>query len=163
MGLFIMKKYITLFAGILVCSHIYADSYVFGGRAHFRGVLVHESCAISVEKNRLTTKTPHIPVQIHFSFCPMSIYDNLAIGLSEPNKHTQEIFFTTPQAKNDFDKEINIQGYEYISIGQRLIQYITLPKDDQNIKEKSINLFINHNFENTLAQSQHILISVFYP
>ncbi len=163
MGLFIMKKYITLFAGILVCSHIHADSYVFGGQAHFRGVLVHESCAVSVEKARVTTETPYLPVQIHFSLCPMSIYDNLAIGLSEANKHTHEIFFTTPQAKNDFDKEINIQGDEYISLGQRLIQSVALPKDDKNIREKSVNVFLNQSIEEPFTPSQHVLISVFYP
>ncbi len=33
-----MKKYIALIAGILVSTHIYAESYVFGGKAQFLGL-----------------------------------------------------------------------------------------------------------------------------
>ena len=64
-----MKKYITLIAGILVSTHIYAESYVFGGRAHFQGVLINQSCSILIENNAaVSIKTPILQFKSIFHY-----------------------------------------------------------------------------------------------
>ncbi|MDR0235327.1 hypothetical protein [Acinetobacter sp.] len=159
-----MKKYMILIAGILVSTHIYADSYVFGGRAHFYGVLVNQSCSISIEETaRDAIKTPYSPIQVHFSLCSDSIYDNLAIGLSKQNKQNRELFFTSPHAKNDIEKENNLQNFEALRNDQKLIHHIDQTTHYDSISTTSVNIFLQPTLENVLKQSPNILISVFYP
>lgn len=166
MSLFTMKKYITLIAGILVSTHSYAESYVFGGRAHFQGVLINQSCSILIENNAaVSIKTPNSPIQINFSLCPVSIYDNLAIGLSEQNKPTHEMFYTDPKARNDFDinQELNIQSLEQTGLDQKFIRQIDRPERYDSFAKNRIGILLNQTSEKSSAQASNILISVFYP
>ena len=159
-----MKRYITLIAGILVSTHIYAESYVFGGKAQFLGALLNQSCAIAIESTVYTsTRAPQSPIQIHFSACPVDYYDNLIISLSEPNQLKKEMFSTTAQTLNDFDKEINVQDAEYKRLGQKFIQHIDLPKHDGSDAPKSVRVYLNKPVENSSVQAPHFLIAVFYP
>ena len=115
MSLFTMKKYITLIIGILVSTHIYAESYVFGGRAHFQGVLINQSCSILIENNAaVSIKTPNSPIQINFSLCPVSIYDNLAIGLSEQNSPDKQ----RAMGQIAFAKSLDLSGDAQLSGGR---------------------------------------------
>ncbi|MBO3653061.1 hypothetical protein [Acinetobacter bereziniae] len=159
-----MKKYIALLTLILINIDIYAESYIFGGKAQFMGALINQGCFISLEAPILRTSgVANNPLKIYFSSCPVDIYDHLVIGLSKHNERTSEVFFTNSQAKNNFDKEINIQGFEYISLGQRLIDHIVLPISDQNSSQKKINIFFNKELNASSTQVPHIVISVFYP
>jgi hypothetical protein len=159
-----MKKYMILIAGVLLNTHLYADSYVFGGRAHFYGALVNQSCSISFEQTvQDVIEAPESPIQLHFSLCTDSIYDNLAIGLSKQNKQVPEIFFKFPQAKNDLDKEINIQNFESMSRGQSFISQFDQKTHYGAISTKSVNLFLQPTLKSSLNQSPNILISIFYP
>ncbi|WP_336932219.1 hypothetical protein [Acinetobacter bereziniae] len=145
-------------------SHIYADRYVFGGKAQFIGALISQGCSISIENPSLSTSQSLCdPIQIQFSSCPVYIYDHLTIGLSKQNKQTKEIFFTNSQAKNDFDKEISIQGFGYISLGQKLIDHVDQATQDQNSAKKKINIFLKKPLDISAPQAQHILVSIFYP
>lgn len=159
-----MKRYITLTAGILVSTHIYAESYIFGGKAQFLGVLLNQSCSIFIDSSAYTSiKASQPPIQIHFSTCSVDYYNNLLISLSEPNQLKKEMFTTTAQTKNDFDKEINMQSTEQIRQGQKLIQHIDLPQNYDNDSRKSVRVYLNQSFENSSVQAPHFLISVFYP
>ncbi len=161
-----MKKYITLIAGILVNTHIYAESYVFGGKAHFQGVLINQSCSILIENNTaVSIKTPNSSIQINFSLCPVSIYDNLAIGLSEQNKPSYEMFYTDPKARNDFDihQELNIQGLQQTRLDQKFIRQIDRPERYDSFTKNKIGILFNQTSEKSSAQASNILISVFYP
>lgn len=159
-----MKRYITLIAGILANTHIYAESYVFGGKAQFMGVLLNQSCSIFIESSAYASiKASQPPIQIHFSTCSVDYYNNLLISLSEPNQLKKEMFTTTAQAKNDFDKEINVQSTEQILQGQKFIQHIDLPKNYDDDSRKSVGVYLNQSFENSMIQTPHFLISIFYP
>lgn len=159
-----MKRYITLIAGILVSTHIYAESYVFGGKAQFLGALLNQSCSIVIESTTYASMgAPQSPIQIHFSTCSVDYYNNLIISLSEPNQLKKEMFYTTAQTSNDFDKEINIQSAEYKRLGQKFIQHIDLPKHYDDESPKSVRVYLNTPFENSSTQAPHYLISVFYP
>ncbi|MFW1948058.1 hypothetical protein ACG907_09120 [Acinetobacter bereziniae] len=159
-----MKRYITLIAGILASTHIYAESYVFGGKAQFLGVLLNQSCSIFIESSAYTSiKTSQPPIQIHFSTCSVDYYNNLLISLSEPNQFQKEMFTTTVQTKNDFDQEINMRSIEQTGQGQKFIQHIDLPKNYDDDSRKSVRVYLNQTFENSSVQAPHFLISVFYP
>ncbi|MBJ9372084.1 hypothetical protein [Acinetobacter sp. TGL-Y2] len=159
-----MKKYITLIAGILVSTHIYAESYVFGGKAQFLGALLNQSCSISIESIVDTsTRAPQSPIQINFSTCSVDYYSNLIISLSEPNQLKKEMFTTTAQTKSEFDKEINIQSAEHKRLGEKFIQHIDLPKHYDDESPKSVRVYLNKSFEDSPTQAPHFLISIFYP
>jgi hypothetical protein len=159
-----MKRYITLIAGILVSTHIYAESYIFGGKAQFLGALLNQSCSISIESTAYaSTRAPQSPIQIHFSTCSVDYYNNLIITLSEPNQLKKEKFAETVQTKNDFDKEINIQSSEYKHLGRKFIQHIDLPKHYDDESPKSVQVYLNKPFEDSPTQAPHFLISIFYP
>ena len=163
-----MKKYITLLATMLITTHMYADGYVFGGRAHFQGVLINSSCSVLVENPTLVSiGTPDLPIQIHFSLCPVGIYNNLAIGLSEQNKSTEEVFYTNPQTQqeNDFEhhQDLNVRNIEPISRHSKLIRHIDLPDQYYDFSKKSIGVSLNQIQGNSPVHASNILISVFYP
>lgn len=157
-----MKKYIALIAGISVCTHIYAESYVFGGRAQFLGALLNQSCSISFETSA-SAKAPQSPIKIHFSTCSVDYYNNIIISLSEPDQVKKEMFYTVSQTKKDFDKQIKIQSAENARLGQKFIQHVDLPKHYDDDSTKSVRVYLNKPFENSPAQAPHFLISVFYP
>lgn len=159
-----MKKYIALITGILASTHIYAESYVFGGKAQFLGVLLNQSCSIFIESSAYASiKTSQPPIQIHFSTCSVDYYNNLLISLSEPNQLKKEMFTTTVQTKNDFDKEINVQSTEHVRQGQNFIQHIDLPKNYDDDSRKSVGVYLNQSFKSPTVQAPHFLISIFYP
>lgn len=161
-----MKKYITLLTAMLIITNIHAESYIWGGRAHFQGVLINPSCSVSIENQALVSiKTPNFPIQIHFSLCPENIYNNLIIGVSEQNKSAQELIYTVPKTKNDFDfnQGLNVQTIEHKNLQPKFIHHIELPTQYDDFLDKSIAVFLNQMQWNSSAHMPNILISIFYP
>ena len=166
MSLSPMKKCITLIVGILVSTHIYAESYVFGGKAHFQGVLINQGCSVLIKNNAASNiTTPDSPIEIIFSFCPVSIYDNLTIGLSEHNKPINEMFHTDIKVKSEFNinKELNINDLKQHRMVHKFIREIDRPKNYESLAKNSIGILFNPLPERPPTQASNLLISVFYP
>ncbi len=158
-----MKKYVILIAGVLLNTHLYADSYVFGGRAHFYGALVNQSCSISFEQTvQDVIEAPQSLFNFIFRYAPtVSTIILQLVYLSKINKFQR--FFKSPQAKNDLDKEINIQNFESMSRGQSFISQFDHKTHYGAISTKSVNIFLQPTLKSSLNQSPNILISIFYP
>lgn len=161
-----MKKYIIIISGILVSTHTPAESYVFGGKAHFEGVLINQSCSILVENNTsVSIKTPNTPVQINFSMCSVSTYDNIGIGLSKHNQSVREFFYTDAKTKINLNsnKKIELESSLRPNSNQKMIHKIDLPKHYDHFSKNSIAIRLNPESENTYDQKSNFLISIFYP
>jgi len=85
MGVFHMHKYLSALIGLLLALDSAANSYVFGGRAHFNGSLVNPSCAFSQDSNlkRLVNTELGTPLQLNVSDCSSMTYYNLSIALTD--------------------------------------------------------------------------------
>ncbi|MCX5469033.1 hypothetical protein [Acinetobacter nematophilus] len=159
-----MKKYISLMAGIFFSTPIYAESYVYGGEAHFKGALINQSCSVLIDNPAsISIKALQSPIQFHFLGCSVDYYSNIVVGLSELNKPDKEIFYTVQSAKNNFDQQVNISGRDSRYSNHKFIRHIDLPEDYDNTSKKSVRVFLNQSLKNTSNQSPLFLLSIFYP
>ncbi|MFW1942597.1 hypothetical protein ACG93R_03615 [Acinetobacter guillouiae] len=80
-----MHKYLSIAVGLLLALDSYANSYVFGGRAHFNGSLVNPSCAFSQDGNlkRLVNTEVDAELKLNVSDCSSMTYYNLSIAFTE--------------------------------------------------------------------------------
>lgn len=85
MGVFHMHKYLSVLIGLSLALDSSANSYVFGGRAHFNGSLVNPSCAFSQDSNlkHLVNTDVNALLQLNVSDCSSMTYYNLAIALTD--------------------------------------------------------------------------------
>ena len=85
MGVFHMNKYLSAVVGLLLALDSSANSYVFGGRAHFNGSLVNPSCAFSHDSNlkRLVNTEVGTRLQLNVSDCSSMTYYNLSIAFTD--------------------------------------------------------------------------------
>ncbi len=163
---FIFKKCLVFTIGILVISNSFAESYVFGGRAHFQGVLINQGCSILVEKNMpIHVKTPTLPVHVNFSLCPVGIYDNLTISLSELDRPLKRVFYFDAKNQNVIylNNELNIPSLDFIDSNKEFIRHIDLPSHYDSFSKNTMGIFLNQGNPNASTQASNILISVFYP
>ncbi len=86
MGLFHMNRYLAVLIGMAISLNASANSYVFGGRAHFNGSLVNPSCAFVPGNNlkHLTTIDLASFLELNVSNCSSTVYYNLEIALRDP-------------------------------------------------------------------------------
>lgn len=162
----VLTKYMIFIGTVLVGSNAFAESYVFGGRAHFQGVLLNQSCSILVERKKpAETKTPNLPVYVNFSLCPVGIYDNLTISLSELDRPLKSEFYL--DAKNQhviyLNNELNIPSLDFVNSNKEFIRHIDLPTQYDRFSKNTMGIFLNQGGKGTSQPASNILISVFYP
>lgn len=161
-----INQYAISLAMLCVVSSSVAESYVFGGRAHFQGVLINQGCSVLVH-NPLSTQieTPTSPIEVNFSLCPVGIYDNLTISLSELESPQKGEFFI--DAKNRkviyLNNELNIPSLDSISAKQQFIRHIDLPEQYDSFSKNTMDIFLNKPYRDPSVMTSNILISVFYP
>lgn len=85
MGVFHMHKYLSIAVGLLLALDSYANSYVFGGRAHFNGSLVNPSCAFAQDSNlkHSVNREESVHLKLNVSDCSSMTYYNLSIAFTE--------------------------------------------------------------------------------
>lgn len=160
------NQYLIFIAMLGVMSSSVAESYVFGGRAHFQGVLMNQGCSVLVSKEQSPNiKTPTIPIEVNFSLCPVGIYDNLTISLSELESLTKGEFYIDAQNRNVIylNNELNIPSLNLINVNQRFIHHIDLPTEYDSFSKNTMSIFMNQSYPEKSTLSSNILISVFYP
>lgn len=77
---------------------VYAESYVFGGRAHFNGVLVNAGCAIGLDnlpKEQQKLKRNFNEVVLRFSECSPWVFAQLSLNFSDIEQTPQKAFLQT--------------------------------------------------------------------
>ncbi len=162
----VFSKYVIFVGAVWIGCNAFAESYVFGGRAHFQGVLFNQSCSILVErKEPADTKTPTLPVYVNFSLCPVGIFDNLTISLSELDRPLKSEFYLDAKNQNVIylNNELNIPSLDFINSNKEFIQHIDLPTHYDRFSKNTMGIFLNQGGKDTFQQASNILISVFYP
>lgn len=80
-----MNKYLFVLVGLSLALDSYANSYVFGGRAHFNGSLVNPSCAFAQDSNlkHSVNREESVHLKLNVSDCSSMTYYNLSIAFTE--------------------------------------------------------------------------------
>lgn len=125
----------------------YAESYVFGGRAHFQGALVNQGCLMLVHTKDIrlihfNRKFKVFPTSI--TECPQDVYRNINISLLDKGQPVDGGFYLK------VDKAIN-QKNESL----RHFDLVNIPGEAA--------LYLNSDYKSVSRGLSGILISVFYP
>ncbi|TCM65170.1 hypothetical protein EC844_1157 [Acinetobacter calcoaceticus] len=160
-----MSKFITFTAGIFFSLNIYAESYVFGGRTHFQGVLVNQSCAFLVKTIRHASeiKAPEYSMLITFSMCPESVSSQLEIEFSEqhmPPINQLDTAVKTQQNRN-FKTVFYLSNLGSTRLGPYSIEKRVLPSLYHDQSSNHLGVVLTRVRED--RSSTPLLISVLYP
>lgn len=167
MGLFHMNKYLSVVVGVLLSVESYADSYVFGGRAHFNGSLVNPSCAFTLANNlkHLSHSVAEAQLQLNVSDCSSMTYYNLVIALADANAMPATASMQNTTTWIYLKPGLNLHH----SIAQLLDPVSTAAHtatDQASVLaaiDETIDLPLLSPTGDFSINSQNILISVFYP
>lgn len=169
MGLFHMNKYLAVVIGICISLNTFANSYVFGGRAHFNGSLVNPSCAFVPKNNLKNSASLDLGsfLELNVSNCSSSVYYNLAIALRDNSTiarssvyqlATGKSFYLLPGA-NLYHSQIREEALSQADLdvnGNHQVAELA------NIDE-TVALPLPFEVDQVSQNSTNILISVFYP
>lgn len=161
MGSSCMNKYLAVLIGVCLSLNASANSYVFGGRAHFNGALVGSGCVIVQENNLspdlLADNKPVLKLDV--SNCSPSVYYNLVIVMKYISNNTN---ISLSQVMSGEHSGLSPEREMRHSIS--LIGYPNkgeIPEGDTEYKTVVLPLPIE---KNQLPDGNaNILISIFYP
>ncbi|MCX5466354.1 hypothetical protein [Acinetobacter nematophilus] len=164
-----MNKYLAVVIGMSISLNTFANSYVFGGRAHFNGALVNPSCAFIPNNNlkHLTTIDLASFLELNVSNCSSTVYYNLAIELRDPrniasSSNSQSVseksFYLLPGANlhhSQVDEGVSSQVALDVNGNQRVVELANI--------DETVALPLPFEVSQVSQNSTNILISVFYP
>ncbi|MFW1745486.1 hypothetical protein ACG9XW_04555 [Acinetobacter guillouiae] len=139
---FLHKIIVCLLLSMFVVFNVHSASYLFGGRAHFQGALINQSCLIlvrdtaSVNFNRGFRVIP-----ASFKVCPRDVYKNIDVVLSSNGR-------VLGGGLNLIAVKKSAEGYESSDVGE--IQGEAIIYFDQNDKKEPM-------------YASSVLMTVFYP
>lgn len=170
MGLSHMNKYLTALVGMFLFQSAFADSYVFGGRAHFSGYLVNPSCLFAQESHSklVENRETESDLELSVSNCSSTVYYNLAIALKDANnRHRISDSLALPEQAFYLMPGMNLHHsnvYQRSAISQVAHEVTNTAQEPEltNIDETVVLPLSKLNGQST-ENSKNILISVFYP
>ncbi|CAM9300165.1 hypothetical protein ACBE110449_14545 [Acinetobacter bereziniae] len=170
MGLSHMNKYLTALVGMFLFQSAFADSYVFGGRAHFSGSLVNPSCLFAQESHSklVENRETESDLELSVSNCSSTVYYNLAIALKDANnRHLISDSLALPEQAFYLMPGMNLHHsnvYQRSAISQVAYEVTNTAQEPEltNIDETVVLPLSKLNGQST-ENSKNILISVFYP
>lgn len=165
-----MNKYLTVLVGIFVFQSAFADSYVFGGRAHFNGTLVNPGCSFSQDSNlkHLASVNQNHFLELNVSNCASTIYYNLAIAVKDIGNTTrganlsgypEQAFYFAPgtnlQHSNVYERSMLTQPENGIANA--------VPEAELTSIDETVVLPLSKLNAQLAENNTNILLSVFYP
>ncbi|ENW00309.1 hypothetical protein F938_00953 [Acinetobacter bereziniae LMG 1003 = CIP 70.12] len=156
-----MKRYLVVLIGMCLSLNAFANSYVFGGRAHFNGALVGSGCVFVQDGDlkRFDHDSGGVVLKLNVTNCSLPIYYNLRIVMKYVTKNAHvsvsqvmsgEQIGLMPQ--NELHHSIGLIGYPDKS---------SIIKDGTGDKEMELPLPIA---KDQMSQNgANFLISVIYP
>jgi hypothetical protein len=170
MGLSHMNKYLTALVGMFLFQSAFADSYVFGGRAHFSGSLVNPSCLFAQESHSklVENRETESDLELSVSNCSSTVYYNLAIALKDANnRHRISDSLALPEQAFYLMPGMNLHHsnvYQRSAISQVAHEVTNTAQEPEltNIDE-TVVLPLSKLSGQSTENSKNILISVFYP
>ncbi|WP_373350741.1 hypothetical protein [Acinetobacter bereziniae] len=165
-----MNKYLTALVGMFLFQSAFADSYVFGGRAHFSGSLVNPSCLFAQESHSklVENRETESDLELSVSNCSSTVYYNLAIALKDANnRHRISDSLALPEQAFYLMPGMNLHHsnvYQRSAISQVAHEVTSTAQEPEltNIDETVVLPLSKLNGQST-ENSKNILISVFYP
>lgn len=163
-----MHKYLSVLVGLLLALDSSANSYVFGGRAHFNGSLVNPSCAFSQNSNlkRLVNTDVNGHLKLNVSDCSSMTYYNLSIALTDVSLMTPNVIQQSTEQLIQLKPGLNLHN----SVAQILNPVTTdaVTATEQASFElvainETIDLPVLLKDSQLSKSSSNILMSVFYP
>ncbi|WP_151752066.1 hypothetical protein [Acinetobacter bereziniae] len=165
-----MNKYLTALVGMFLFQSAFADSYVFGGRAHFSGSLVNPSCLFAQKSHSklVENRETESDLELSVSNCSSTVYYNLAIALKDANnRHRISDSLALPEQAFYLMPGMNLHHsnvYQRSAISQVAHEVTNTAQEPEltNIDETVVLPLSKLNGQST-ENSKNILISVFYP
>ncbi|MCU4315192.1 hypothetical protein KTH46_09180 [Acinetobacter bereziniae] len=165
-----MNKYLTALVGMFLFQSAFADSYVFGGRAHFSGSLVNPSCLFAQESHSklVENRETESDLELSVSNCSSTVYYNLAIALKDANnRHRISDSLALPEQAFYLMPGMNLHHsnvYQRSAISQVAHEVTNTAQEPEltNIDE-TVVLPLSKLSGQSTENSKNILISVFYP
>lgn len=165
-----MNKYLTVLVGMFLFQSAFADSYVFGGRAHFSGSLVNPSCLFAQKSNFKfgENRETESHLELNVSNCSSTVYYNLAIALKDANNsHLISDSLALPEQTFYLMPGMNLPHsnvYQRSTLSQVAHEVTNMTQEPEltNIDETVVLPLSKLNGQST-ENSKNILISVFYP
>lgn len=163
-----MHKYLSVVVGLLLALDSYANSYVFGGRAHFNGSLVNPSCAFTQDNNLKHSANTEVstPLQLNVSDCSSMTYYNLSIALTDASLASSSVIQQNNEQLIQLKPGLNLHhsvaqvsnpvATEGVSASERAD--IELSAIDETI---DLPVLLKGNYFS--KNSSNVLMSVFYP
>ncbi|ELW86546.1 MULTISPECIES: hypothetical protein [Acinetobacter] len=156
-----MKRYLVVLIGMCLSLNAFANSYVFGGRTHFNGVLVGSGCLFVQEGDlKQSDRNGGGPIlKLNVRNCPSSVYYNLVIVMKYVSKSAHVSVSQVMSGeqiglmyRNELNHSVGLIGYPDKN---------SIIKDDAG--DKGVELPLS-NAKSQMSQDEtNVLISVIYP
>lgn len=164
-----MNKYLLVLVVMCISLGASANSYVFGGRAHFNGVLVNSACAFVAKDDQKyveQTQTEWV-VEFNVSSCISTVYQNLAVVLQDVNKMKRVSASQAESGKPLYlMPELNLhhlRSQEAIATQTSLGTAVAERHDELTNIDETVALPLASNAGQVSQNSPNILLSVVYP
>lgn len=168
MGVFHMNKYLFVLVGLSLALDSYANSYVFGGRAHFNGSLVNPSCAFAQDSNlkHSVNREESVHLKLNVSDCSSMTYYNLSIAFTEAGsvpvvdvqQSTEQLMYLKPG--------LNLH-HSVVEVSAPVVTDSVTAIEPTNIElaaiDETIDLPVLLTDGQLSKSSANVLMSVFYP
>ncbi|MFW1947634.1 hypothetical protein ACG907_06955 [Acinetobacter bereziniae] len=158
-----MNKYFTVLVGMFLFQSAFADSYVFGGRAHFNGTLVNPGCSFAQESNlkRLEQVNENSLLTLNVSNCSSNVYYNLKFEFAEAIQGTTPTEFKAINLMSTTNMLHSMAQFQ----GSKTADELLLPQHDVELAniDETVALPLTFTSGSLTQNSKNILLSVFYP
>lgn len=168
MGVFHMNKYLSALVGLLLALDSSANSYVFGGRAHFNGSLVNPSCAFSQDSNlkHLANTAVDARLLLNVSDCSSMTYYNLSIALTDASLAHSSMIQQNTEQLIQLKPGLNLH-HSIAQVSNPVATGAVTTTEQADIElaaiDESIDLPVMFMDGQLTKSSSSILMSVFYP
>lgn len=169
MGVFHMHKYLSALVGLLLALDSSANSYVFGGRAHFNGSLVNPSCAFTQDSNlkhSVMSTAVDARLKLNVSDCSSMTYYNLSIALSDASLASSSMIQQNTEQLIQLKPGLNLH-HSVAQVSNPVATDAVTTTEQVDIElaaiDESIDLPVMFMDGPLTKNSSNILMSVFYP